>query len=122
MDTFHPPNRPPTRPPTHLPPPSNPPTHPPAHPTPPTQVSREKHELRGRLLALQGRGEEAASEVTFLGRQAEAEMCRQAGRASLAGVAAKLRPLPPADAPAGAQLEMQPPAAAAVAAGAKKSE
>ena len=97
-----------------------PPTHPPClNP----QVNREKHELRGRLLALQGRGDEAASEVTFLGRRAQAEMCRQAGRAADAGLAqaaAKLRPLPPTDVPAGAHLEMQP--AGAAAAGFKKTE
>lgn len=50
----------------------------------PLQANRDKHELRGRLLALQGRGDEAASEVGFMGRQAEAEMCR-VGKAAAEG-------------------------------------
>lgn len=39
------------------------------------QVNKEKHELRGQLLALQGRPSEAAGEVSFLG-QAHAEEMR----------------------------------------------
>jgi hypothetical protein len=50
------------------------------------QVNKEKHELRGRLLALQGKATEAAQEVGFLGAQREQEM-RDMGRRAAAAAA-----------------------------------
>jgi hypothetical protein len=67
------------------------------------RVNREKHELRGRLLALQGRGDEAASEVGFMGRHAEAEMCR-VGKAAAAGpLGASVAALVPQSSPGGGE-------------------
>lgn len=43
------------------------------------QVNRDKHVLRGKLLALQGQGKAAAEEVAFLG-QATADGMEAAGR------------------------------------------
>lgn len=76
-------------------------TPPPTHLRSRLQVNREKHELRGRLLALQGRGDEAASEVGFIGRHAEAEMCR-VGKAAAAGpLGASVAALVPQSSPGG---------------------
>ena len=47
------------------------------------QVNKEKHELRGKLLALQGRPAEAAQEIGFLGPKREQEM-REMGQAAAA--------------------------------------
>ncbi len=50
------------------------------------QVNKEKHELRGKLLALQGRPAEAAQEIGFLGARREQEM-RDMGQAAAAAAA-----------------------------------
>lgn len=49
-----------------------------------TQVNRDKHVLRGKLLALQGQGKAAAEEVAFLG-QATADGMEAAGRRAAQG-------------------------------------
>ena len=54
------------------------------------QVNKEKHELRGKLLALQGRPAEAAQEIGFLGARREQEM-REMGQAAAAAAAAQGR-------------------------------
>lgn len=69
--------------------------------SPRLQVNREKHELRGHLLALQGRGEEAASEVTFMGRAAEVEMSRVGKAAAEGPLGASVAALVPAAGGAG---------------------
>ena len=46
----------------------------------PFQVNKEKHELRGQLLALQGRPTEAVQEASFLGAERELEMRERLGR------------------------------------------
>ncbi|GAB4823660.1 hypothetical protein N2152v2_010706 [Parachlorella kessleri] len=50
------------------------------------RVNKEKHELRGKLLALQGRPAEAAQEIGFLGARREQEM-RDMGQAAAAAAA-----------------------------------
>lgn len=63
----------------------------------PAQVNREKHVLRGKLLALQGKGGAAADEISFLGAKKEDEM-RQAAK----DVAAATKP--PGPVPAEVEL------------------
>lgn len=79
------------------------------------KVNKEKHELRGRLFASQGRGAEAAQEVAFVGHQAEAEMCRMgkealaAGKGPLGrGLQAGLAAQPAGVAPSGVELVGKP--------------
>lgn len=67
------------------------------------QVNREKHELRGQLLALQGRGDEAAREVGFMGRSAEAEMCRMGKAAAEGPLGASVTALVPPSGGSGSQ-------------------
>lgn len=93
------------------------------------QVNKEKHELRGQLLASQGRGAEAAQEVAFVGRQAEAEMCRisreaqAAGKGPLAqGLHAGLAAQPAGAGEAEAEHGSEPVAAGAGTAAGKKAD
>ncbi|KAL4853877.1 5'-adenylylsulfate reductase 3 [Chlorella vulgaris] len=67
------------------------------------RVNREKHELRGQLLALQGRGDEAAREVGFMGRSAEAEMCRMGKAAAEGPLGASVTALVPPSGGSGSQ-------------------
>jgi hypothetical protein len=62
-----------------------------------TQVNKEKHELRGQLLALQGRGHEAAAEVALLGRRKEAELAALGASAKGGAVAESVAALLPED-------------------------
>lgn len=75
------------------------------------QVNKEKHELRGQLLALQGRAREAAAEVAFLGRRKELEMSVLGASAKGGAVAESVAALlpegtPPEPEPAGVKKEL----------------
>lgn len=47
-------------------------------------MNKVKHELHGQVLALQGKGSEAAQEVEFMGRRKQQEMCTLGAQASKA--------------------------------------